>query len=158
MGKLNSTVTDRELFEWYAANKNTPATSHTYRGGKPDTLRQSTIWSMRQFDPLIVWQALQGIEPKRERTDRPGQWDLFRVIRAYVAIIEDERVDKNGKPVVTAQAKLSALEQVRRFMQHAAAAHMDFALGRSCKLPAEAEIPDPILLKLQAAEAEPESN
>ena len=160
--KRSNLDTARELVEFFVAAKDTPKLHHPHRSGAPDVQRQATLWGLHQFDPTAIWRALQGQPPSSEdKMHKHRAWDVTRVIRELITIAEDERVDDKGKPLTTANAKMQALDRLREYHGLIAGCHLEFLEDSGRKMPditGSAVETDPIVLKLQAAEAEAKSN
>ena len=108
---------------------------------------------MRQFDPKVIWCALQGVKPPGHSGDKPGQVGVYEIIRLLVEIVHDDRVDVKGKPLVTAANKISALKELRGYHRQVAVTHEEFmaSAGRQDPdLPPVEDLPDPLVVANEA--------
>ena len=110
---------------------------------------------MEQFNPLTIRAAFQGIKLADDSSDK--QWGVYRIIRELIELAGDTNTDDRGKPRVTPNARLQAMQRLREY--HNLLACIDDRFFESCgrKVPdARDDGPedDPVILSLRRVEGE----
>ena len=169
-GRPRKIVDDIDLFRWYQQHHNTPAMETRHVDGKKlknndGTVaeRRASVWFMHQFDPVIIWQALKNVKPDSLRLyHQPNSWDLYRIIRTQIEMLEDDSETSKGGARVSPATKLAILDRLREFHRIGSAMHAEFLQSGlkprtqrdSVEVPdmseplESEEIEDPIILKM----------
>jgi len=150
MARPKQKLDDRDLTDWFVKNKYTPGLTLNFPHGTSKSPayidRRATIWFMHQFDPSMIWAALEGAEVTVRR--RPHEltntkrWNMYRIIRAWVAMAENAETD---------YSRAKALEKLQEFMRLGAACHEEFLQNRGTLLPRTAlpkDQTDPVMQSL----------
>jgi len=157
MGRPRKTVDEIDLFRFHRAHMGDFSRQYPIRDDEAhhsnDVERRATVWFMHQFDAVIMWQAFTGVEASRARTHhRPESWDLYRIIRKYIELLDDETVTDKG-PKVSTSTKVACLEKLREFMRVGASLHREFLVsigkaGPDDSVKEPESVRDPIVLQL----------
>ena len=137
-GRPRKIVDDVDLFRWYSKNRGKSSMEMCDDTGRRAfknfdgslAERRATIWCLHQFDPVIIWEAMTGKPVSAKRLyHQPDSWDLYRIIRKQIEMLEDDTEIVKGAPRVSTATKLAITDRLREFHRIAASAHKEFLLS-----------------------------
>ena len=148
---------DFDLMQFTNEHFNTPALHTRLSGNTKDRRRvMSWNWGMHQFDPVVIWDVLNGRKPTRGvNYHKEGSWDVTRVVRAWMTMLENH-------PKEPSMLQLGLLNRIRSLHRELACLHPEFygvAVPKAKRKPApelealdEVDENDPLILQMTAAD------
>lgn len=127
MGRPRKQVDDLDLFRWFALNCEDPSLKITAGNNAHSWQARAVSWFMHQFDAVVVFQALNKIEPTKKHTHhKPESWDVYRLLCEDIKALEDNSVNEKGLPTISPVVKMALRDRLRRYMVVGASLHPQF--------------------------------
>lgn len=121
MARPRKIADDFDLMRFTDEHFNTPVMHCRWSGNNKERRQDLAInWGMHQFDPVVIWDVLNGRKPTRGAYyHKDGSWDVARVIKTWMDMLENH-------PKQPSILQLGLTNRIRNLHRSLACLHPEF--------------------------------